>query len=53
MGGLRPPVLWTNMIELFENYFWLVATQSVVLIVPIIGIKILFNIIGDLLFKEK
>lgn len=41
------------MEELFEQYFWTVATASVSLIVPIIGIKILFNIIGDLLFKER
>ena len=38
---------------LYENYFWNIATASVSLIVPIIGIKLLFNIIGDLLFKER
>lgn len=41
------------MAELFETYFWEVATQTITIIVPIIGIKILFNIIGDVLFKEK
>lgn len=41
------------MVEVFINYFWSVATQTIVVIVPIIAIKLLFNIIGDLLFKER
>lgn len=41
------------IVELFETYFWEVATASVKLIVPIIGVILLFKIIGDILFKEK
>lgn len=41
------------MEQLFTDYFWNVATAMVTVIVPIIGIKLLFNIIGDLLFKER
>lgn len=41
------------MVDLFTNYFWNTATQLVTIIVPIIGIKLLFNIIGDVLFKER
>lgn len=41
------------MVNVFINYFWSVAEQTVVIIVPIIGIKLLFNLIGDMLFKER
>ena len=39
------------MFELFETYFWEVATASVAFIVPIVSLAIIFKIVGDLLWK--
>lgn len=41
------------MIDEAIQVFWNIATQCVQLIVPIIGIRLLFNTISELLFKEK
>lgn len=39
------------MLEIFENLFWLTATQAVKLFVPIISIILLFKLIHLILFK--
>lgn len=41
------------MIELFETYFWEVATAIVPLITPILALMLIFRLIHDLLFKER
>lgn len=41
------------MLQLFEDYFWNVATASVQLIVPVIALILIFRIIHDLLYKER
>lgn len=40
------------MFDLFELYFWEIATQSVSIIVPVIVIMILFGLIRLVLFKD-
>lgn len=42
-----------EIIQVFEDYFWQIAEQSVTLFVPILGIIIIFKIINDLLFRER
>lgn len=40
------------MFDLFEFYFWEVATASVKIIVPVIVIMILFGLLKSLLFDR-
>lgn len=39
------------MFELFESYFWEVATSSISFIVPIISLALIFLLVRDLLWK--
>lgn len=41
------------MFELFETYFWNIATSSINLIIPILALFLVFRLIHDLLFKER
>lgn len=41
------------MTEAIIELFWETATQMIVLVVPVIGITLIFKLIGEALFKEK
>lgn len=42
-----------SVFELFENYFWLVAEQSVQIIVPLLVLVLIFKIVYDLILRSK
>lgn len=39
------------MFELFETYFWETAVASINLIVPILGLFLLFRLVHDMLWR--
>lgn len=42
-----------SIINVFKDYFWLVAEQIVPLLVPIIVILLVFKIVYDLLLRRN